>query len=115
MSANSGNIQEIQNVLGVGREEIMRGFFLCLIFLVYFYCGLVGFVGLYVSWVFLKQLLSSAGNPQCGLQSKLILKARFYPKGESVENKLKWTINYKGNGVTRYRNFRFECIYVQKI
>lgn len=48
MSAKSGNIQEMENVLGVGRGEIMSGFFPFLIFLVYFHCGLVGFVGLYV-------------------------------------------------------------------
>lgn len=50
MSAKSGNIQEMENVLGVEREEIVRGFFPYLIFLLYFYCGfllvcmLVGFL-----------------------------------------------------------------------
>lgn len=56
MSAKSGNIQELENVLGVGRGEIVSSFFLFLIFLVYFYCGLVGFVGLYVGGVFLNRL-----------------------------------------------------------
>lgn len=54
MSAKSGNIQEMENVLGVGREEIVRGFFPYLIFLLYFYCGLVGFCW-FVCWLgFLK-------------------------------------------------------------
>lgn len=48
MSAKSGNIQDMGNVLGVGRGEIMSGFFPFLIFLVYLYCGLVGFVDMYV-------------------------------------------------------------------
>lgn len=63
-------------------------------------------------FVFFNSLKVLQVNPYCGLQSKLILKARFYPKGKSVENKWKWAINCEGNGVTRYHRFRFEFIYV---
>lgn len=53
MPAKSGNIQEMENVLGVGRGEVVGVFFPFLKFFIYFYSGLVGFVGLFVGWVFL--------------------------------------------------------------